>query len=185
MSQNISPLPRSHRIALNNTLTSTFLDTFPHSSPYPTFVYGSLMFPNLLSAILQPAIPPEELALRMTPAILKGYTRYAVAGVSYPAILPSDNESDEVRGMLIVKLTEEQKRRLDRFERGGYEVKSVEVWVDCEVPSKGPGEGGEERVVKADAYVWRRGVDELVPLKEKLWTVEGYLEDREMGRGEG
>ncbi|KAI9715175.1 MAG: hypothetical protein M1812_006154 [Candelaria pacifica] len=169
-------LPRSYQLALRNTFTPETLSTHLLPPSNPTFVYGSLMFPSLLFTILTPPTPPDEIALQMTPATLTAYTRYAITDLSYPAILPSENEHDEVKGFLIVGLTSEQKEGLDLIEAGDYVVRDVEVRVVCE--------GGEVRVVKAQAYVWNSERERLVELEEKVWTVEGFLEERIMGRDE-
>ncbi|HSR88284.1 MAG TPA: gamma-glutamylcyclotransferase family protein [Pontiella sp.] len=81
------------------------------------FAYGTLMWPEVLEAVInRPLIG--------TPASLRGFLRIRVKGACYPALIESRSR-DVVEGMLYRDLTEEEFRHLDRFEGDEYERREV------------------------------------------------------------
>ena len=85
------------------------------------FIYGTLLDEDVRDAVLGHAMPPQNI----TPSIAPDYAIYAVAGASYPCLLPAIGEQAE--GAALSGLTEEDFRRLDQFEGENY--KRVPVMV--------------------------------------------------------
>ena len=73
------------------------------------FVYGTLMAPEVVQALIK-RVPP------MKPAKLHGYTRHSVKGVVFPAIVPDAGDRSVVQGQVILELTDSEVDILD----GGY-----------------------------------------------------------------
>lgn len=82
------------------------------------FVYGSLMNPEVLEAILGTSFPLKG-------ARLKNFKRVKVKGASFPAIFPKKGSA--VDGMLIEDLSEQYLTLLDDFEGDYYQRESVSV----------------------------------------------------------
>jgi gamma-glutamylcyclotransferase (GGCT)/AIG2-like uncharacterized protein YtfP len=103
----------------------------------PLFVYGSLLFPELLQALLGRV--PEYQAAR-----LEGYRRYQIydgkEARPYPAVYPCLGAS--VEGLLLLHLTEQERIQLDEYEDEDYIRHNCEVLVG-------------EAHMRAQVYVWR------------------------------
>ena len=82
------------------------------------FAYGTLLVPELLSAIVGRAIEGR-------PAILTGYVCRRVHHAAYPAIMPRAGES--TLGQVYFGIDETQWRHLDAFESDQYERRLVAV----------------------------------------------------------
>lgn len=82
------------------------------------FVYGTLMFPQIMMAVIGRA--PASAA-----AVLPGYARYRLGGACYPAIAPDASASTS--GLLYLGVDPPALRRLDRFEGAQYRRVSVQV----------------------------------------------------------
>lgn len=98
---------------------------------------------------------PTEIAKRhtFTPAILHGYCRRRVQGADYPGIVP--DEEHVVFGTYATGLTDTNMLKLDIFEGGQYERRTVKVKLLTHVGNT-KGEGnveGEER--SGEVYVFR------------------------------
>ena len=76
------------------------------------FAYGTLMFPEILDAVA------GTVPMAGTPARLHGFSRRAVRGEAYPAIVPQPLA--QVPGMLWSGLPETCLGRLDAFEGSEY-----------------------------------------------------------------
>ena len=83
------------------------------------FAYGTLLFPEVLSAV-------TGLSLTAEPATLDGYVRRGVIGEIFPAIVEGDRH-DRVAGALYVGLDDRAWGRLDRFEGDLYERRLVRI----------------------------------------------------------
>lgn len=75
------------------------------------FVYGSLMNPEVLAALL------EASSYRLLgEAVLIGYHRTGIKGVNYPAIHPAPDDTHVVKGMLLRLTTQKAIEIIDYFE---------------------------------------------------------------------
>jgi gamma-glutamylcyclotransferase (GGCT)/AIG2-like uncharacterized protein YtfP len=83
--------------------------------PEALFVYGSLLFPQVLEALLGRS--PE-----LTAAAAAGWRVAALTGRQYPGLLPSDRHAI---GILITDLTPDEWRVLDAFEDDVYELRRL------------------------------------------------------------
>ena len=82
------------------------------------FVYGTLMAPDLLQALLGRRVCRQ-------PAWLPGYRRGALRGVSDPAIVPDPGGA--VHGLLTGPLSAAHWQRLDRYESDAYQRQAVRL----------------------------------------------------------
>lgn len=89
------------------------------------FVYGTLLFPPVLAAVLG-RVPT------MAPGTLTGWRAAALPGRRYPGLVPAAGV--RARGQVLAGLTAGEWRRLDDFEGDEYERRSLaldggdEVW---------------------------------------------------------
>ena len=83
--------------------------------PEALFVYGSLLFPDVLQAVLR------RVPSRMGAAV-EGWRVAALAGRRYPCLVPGDGQAS---GMLITGLTPDDWRVLDTFEDDVYELRQL------------------------------------------------------------
>ena len=86
------------------------------AEPAPLFVYGSLLFPEVMRTLI--GRDPER-----TPAAIKGWSIVAIPGKLYPGLVPDDGLV--AAGHLITDLAEHEWRVLDAFESDFYELRSV------------------------------------------------------------
>lgn len=165
------------------------------------------MAPQVLHNVVHGSSKPEpwqEAMLSFQPAILYGYRRHRVRGAEYPAIvsvietedknsasIPSSTARTSVLGTLVSGLTDGDIHRLDIFEGGEYERKSVTVQKLHTYSQRASGESvaegqlsdaldaaseaseGEE--VSAVTYVWISGEDEL---EDAEWDFESFKRDK-------
>ncbi|NCA70865.1 MAG: gamma-glutamylcyclotransferase [Sphingobacteriia bacterium] len=82
------------------------------------FTYGTLMCPEIMSAVSGRALGGE-------PATLLGYSRHAVRDQDYPGIKPVAGA--RVQGVLYRNLDTLALRRLDAFEGEQYQRATIEV----------------------------------------------------------
>jgi gamma-glutamylcyclotransferase (GGCT)/AIG2-like uncharacterized protein YtfP len=125
----------------------------------PLFVYGSLMHPKILMGVLGRS---DLLGLDIAPAWLKGFHRYKVENVAYPAVLATD-KSATVDGLLVRGLTDAEMRALDEFEGSSYRRTSVQVTF---------ANNGEP--VPANVYAWS---DDAAVSKGSLYGTWSYKDD--------
>jgi gamma-glutamylcyclotransferase (GGCT)/AIG2-like uncharacterized protein YtfP len=83
------------------------------------FAYGTLLFPEVLTAVTGRALAAE-------PAALDGYVRRCVIGEIFPAIVEADR-GDRVAGLLYLGVDDRTWNRLDRFEGDLYERRRVKI----------------------------------------------------------
>jgi gamma-glutamylcyclotransferase (GGCT)/AIG2-like uncharacterized protein YtfP len=87
----------------------------------PLFAYGTLMDPEILTAV-------TGHARRGCPARLAGYRRFLVRGTQYPAVVPAMGR--RVSGILYRGVSRRDWSRLDRFEGGLYRRQLVRVQIE-------------------------------------------------------
>ncbi len=93
---------------------------------YSVFTYGSLLFPEIMTAVTARSFPSH-------PAFLARYARYRVRNASYPGIIPSPDAS--VTGCLYTGIDLSTLKKLDHFEGDLYERQTVEVHCDNQLRS--------------------------------------------------
>lgn len=86
------------------------------------FTYGTLLSKLVLQAVLG-RIPERA------DATLQGYRRYAIEGQCYPAVVPTKCSDDAVQGKVLLGITKDELRILDKFEDPAYDRVQVRVSV--------------------------------------------------------
>ncbi|KAF2465818.1 uncharacterized protein BDR25DRAFT_306558 [Lindgomyces ingoldianus] len=171
-SSNPSSLPHSLRMAISNRFTHDQLSKFKEeaelnfSHPLPYFFSGSFMFPACLRAVTN-GTTLASVASCMTPAVLRGYNRYAVNGQPWPAMLPSTNVEDSVWGLLVFGMLESQRKAIHRFENNMFDLRRTKVEVELE--------GGGKVIIDAGVYVWNQSPDRLIQKEDREWKVEDLM----------
>jgi len=158
--------PDSYHDALHNRFRSEQVDAFLASSTPPSFFYGSLMLPSVVSRVIGEN-DVNTIVKNMTPAVLTGHQRYAVMYADFPAVLPSEVPGDFVRGMLLFGLSKRENGRIEVYESGLYTLEKAKVEIELY--------GGSKRLVEADVYVWKGSRSDVIEVQEKLWSIEGVL----------
>jgi gamma-glutamylcyclotransferase (GGCT)/AIG2-like uncharacterized protein YtfP len=82
------------------------------------FVYGTLLFPEIMRRVIGRVLPSE-------PATLRGYARRGLRGYLYPGVLPALGE--EVVGKLCLGIDGATLKRLDVYEGEQFERRRVHV----------------------------------------------------------
>jgi gamma-glutamylcyclotransferase (GGCT)/AIG2-like uncharacterized protein YtfP len=90
------------------------------ADPEALFAYGSLLFPEVLRALLGRV--PER-----TPAVAAGWRVAALTGRRYPGLVPGDAHA---AGMLITGLRPGEWRVVDAFEDDMYELRKLPLSKD-------------------------------------------------------
>ena len=121
-------------------------------SSYNLFVYGTLMWPEVVQAILGRAVAAED-------ALLKGFKRCRMKGVLYPGL--KRDQASSVKGKLLRGLTDEDFQRLDKFEGDEYERISSKV---------------QTRHGLVEAYVYLTKEEFLDSLEDIPWYEEDITE---------
>lgn len=121
----------THKMVPNTETTDDVVGNNEHnkkeSNTHNLFFFGTLMVPSILSRVLHHRSPLELKNIVMQPALLHGYTRLAVAGTDYPAIVDAETSSrwigrelheseSSVEGVYVMGLTDEDAEVLDVFE---------------------------------------------------------------------
>ncbi|OAE19083.1 hypothetical protein AXG93_4129s1140 [Marchantia polymorpha subsp. ruderalis] len=129
------------------------------------FVYGSLMAPEVLAAIIH-RVPPQATA------VVANFHRYSIRNRLYPAVLPL--AGGNVTGKVLFDLTHEELKLLDEFEDFEYTRHLVETTVQArsahKLPSVNRLESERDKVtddlnisiavpVQAYLYVWADAED--------------------------
>lgn len=120
------------------------------------FVYGTLLFPEILQKITGKNFGSGE-------ATLPGYRRHAVKNCDYPAIIQNKNE--KVEGKLILNVDDESMKLLSDYE--GEEYKKAEVEV----------QSGDSKIM-AVVFVWCDSLDKLM---ENDWDENHFGEHLQKG----
>lgn len=87
------------------------------------FVYGTLMYPEVLHALIN-RVP------RMEPAAIHGYQRYRIKGQVFPGTLRSVADS-QVKGLVLLDLQPQELEVLDEFEGDEYYKQEVEAQLEA------------------------------------------------------
>lgn len=117
------------------------------------FVYGTLMFDEVLLALLG-RVPAARRAL------LVDHARLAVRGAVYPGVVPRAGTA--VEGLLLDGLTASELQRLDDYESSMYERQPVEVECDGS---------------RACAQAWIVAPPGRVRLLDVVWDVECFARE--------
>jgi len=81
------------------------------------FIYGSLLFPEVLRALLG-RVPDRA------PATAEGWRIAGLAGRRYPGLVPA---STHASGFVVTRLNVDEWRLLDVFEDDAYELRQIEL----------------------------------------------------------
>jgi gamma-glutamylcyclotransferase (GGCT)/AIG2-like uncharacterized protein YtfP len=117
------------------------------------FVYGTLLFPEILKKI----VGREYNSVK---AVLKDYRRFAVKDFDYPAIIEQKNGM--VNGNLILNVDDVAMNVLSGFEGNEYVKREVEVLAD-------------NKKIKAVVFVW---CDSTIKLSENDWDENFFRQNR-------
>ncbi|KAJ5256987.1 hypothetical protein N7478_013091 [Penicillium angulare] len=140
----------------------------PGSSP--RFVYGVLMLPTVLKYYTD--IDQRcQIHTTMTKATLFGCQLYQFKKSSTPVIIESSDTKSTVEGMLIFDLNEEQRNAIYELESGLMHLTSVQV----KIRQKSKNQIHSVRMVEAGTFTWSSGLSGLIPLRNPLWRVDGFL----------
>ena len=85
-----------------------------HKLKYSLFFYGTLRAEEVRQAVI------GEKKFNTSPAILQKHKVYKVKNANYPLIKFTNNENDEVQGILLIDLTIDEIKKLDQFEGEHY-----------------------------------------------------------------
>ena len=99
------------------------------------FVYGSLLFPEIADGLCGQKLKWEN-------ATLIGYSRFALKGADYPAIIKKNNST--VKGKVLLNLDENVIYLLTFYEGDEYGMAPVKVETNS-------------GIVNAVAFVWKAG----------------------------
>ena len=147
--------------------------------PRAVFVYGSLMHPDVVKAIIG-RVP------RCSPAAVFGYARRRVLEAAYPACIrvaqDSPGAADPVRGLLYHDCSERERRLFDLFEEVDkeppmYARVDVDAWP---VGSESQQVGGAA-AVSAQLYEWVRSEGCLSTGAEADWSFEAFCQPAVLG----
>ena len=116
------------------------------------FAYGTLMCRDIMHNV-------SGCRLTAEPGTLRGYSRRAVRGERYPALIP--DEEGCVNGVVYRNLPHSAWPRLDRFEGEMYARRSVEIALN------------NGAMLTADTYVARQKF--LDRLESSEWDFEDFL----------
>ena len=170
------PLAQSFILAVENRLTeqkfqqvqSRTRNSFAEAAPI--FDIGSFMFPTLLRALgLSSTL--QGFGDRMTPAILRGYRRHPVIDASWPALLPSDDPSHEIVGMVLFDIDDEERAIMNRFQGGLYDFNRARVEIKLQ--------DGSQVNVETLIHVWNGSSSDLRP---DAWSPSTFLDSDWFGK---
>ena len=136
------------------------------------FVYGTLLCPRVLQALLK-RVPDSE------PAVLHGYQRWALRGVPFPAIASHSESSASVSGKLLTGLSDRETAILDEFEGDEWDDKPCYIKTPVKLSVAGRPSGG---AVSACAYVWN--AEELGSYLETEggdWSLAEFQKEETLG----
>ena len=142
--------------------------TIPDAPTLPTFLYGTLMSPQVLSTLLGRSLRDDE-EKAILPARLFGHARHCVKNHVFPATIPASKD-DCVDGLLLPPtLSPTEVNLLDYFEGEEY----LRVTVPVQVKNNSDKTSTEFTTVDAQAYLWR---DDLVSqLVFQPWSYEDFV----------
>ena len=135
-------------------------------------MYGTLRALPLLAWALT-GDPKQTQAVRRlaSPAIVKGYARYAVRHCDYPAAVAVADPDASVDGYLLRLESASQRRKLDDFEGETYRVTPVVALVQPEAEER-----LEPEAVNADMYVWDGDEEQLA--RDTPWDLDVFVRER-------
>jgi hypothetical protein len=168
-------LPKSLLLAVGNQFTEGQIPQPPWDidSPFkksaPLFVCGAFLFPAAIYSITQ-GVTLRDIARNMTPAILRGYQRRAVKYAPWPALIPSNNPTDEVLAMALFGLSGSQREALHNFQNGMFDLNRATIEISFL--------NGSKSLVEALVYVWNGSSSDLVSLNDRQWSASAMLRSK-------
>lgn len=120
------------------------------------FVYGTLMYPEVLKALIE-RVP------RMEPAVIQGYQRYRIRDQVFPGTIRSSAPGAQLQGLVLFDLQPAELEVLDEFEGEEYFKEEVQAQL----------EGGA--TCTTIVYLWQ---DRLRPVLYGEWDPHEFREQR-------
>jgi gamma-glutamylcyclotransferase (GGCT)/AIG2-like uncharacterized protein YtfP len=118
------------------------------------FAYGTLMIPDVMYAV-------TTHEFRFVDAILRGYARFMVKGVSYPGIIPVTDAITE--GIIYFDADELSLARLDKFEGDLYQRTPIQA------------ENQDGKILNAETYIVKPECRDSLSLQK--WDVEEFVQN--------
>jgi serine/threonine protein kinase len=145
------------------------------SRELPLFFYGDCMFPAIIYAETKSVISSDascrtllSIATNMTPAILRGYTRYRCDEDAFytvgPTICFTNSVEDMVRGMVVFSMHDPQRRRMHQYMCGIEEPRKELVQIELR-----DGQTLEQEVL---VYVWNQDLAMLTSYNRDWQPIE-------------
>lgn len=120
------------------------------------FVYGTLMFDEVLQALI-------NRSPRKSSAVIRGYRRYCIRDQVFPGTVAATDS--QVQGVVLFDISPQELEIFDEFEGEEYDKVSVQPELD---------EGAEAGLVgECSVYLWRH---DLRGLLYGEWDPEGFRE---------
>ena len=163
-----SSYPSDYRRALDNAFTTEEVDKLLKrtGAGTPTFVFGPLMLPSVLTYIID-AAGELDVTKTMVQATLLDHRLSHVKGKDLPVIIPASKIGQSVDGFLLFGLRPEQRGMVHQFEYGLTEMQNVRVEI-CH-------RDGGLRTLDAGAFVWKDNEEGLVAAPSRSWKIDGFL----------
>ncbi|KAF2809083.1 uncharacterized protein BDZ99DRAFT_499402 [Mytilinidion resinicola] len=142
-------LPVLLQRAQTNRFTAYDLRGFVALSEPPIFLFGSVMFPWVLSMVLEHD-DPRQIAELMTPGIIRGYEAYEIEHAYNTTLVPSSNQTKQLNGLVLFGLSQAGVEAVENYlglDPPSYLRKDI---ADVEISLS----GGETRTIGAVCYPW-------------------------------
>jgi hypothetical protein len=166
-------LPPSFRLAAHNRLShqQVLSAELRVGNSLPYFFYGAQMFPSILLGTSKMNEVLTNVALNMTPALVRGFRRHVVRGHSYPAAVRSTDNDASVVGMLAFSIPNDVQRSFDTFQGGTSEM--------CVARANVVLKDGNMCSIDCRMYVSSaRVIPLLVHQDERIWQVSDLMQDK-------
>lgn len=133
------------------------------------FVYGTLMFPEVLKALTGRVLHSE-------PAVIHNYRRYAIKNQVFPATVPSSTSADTVTGLVLFDLQPQDLEILDAFEGDEYYKVPIKATL---LQQKSTTESATiqstiTKEVETFVYIWQKSLMHL--LLPKGWDPDVFIQ---------
>jgi len=131
------------------------------------FVYGTLMFPEVLKA-LTGRVPHSE------PAMIHNYRRFAIRNQVFPATVPSTS-ADTVTGLILYDLQPKDLEILDAFEgEEYYKVPIKAILLQQQSATAPPSIKSTTKEVETFVYIWQESLRHLLLPQE--WDPDFFVQ---------
>ena len=143
------------------------------------FVYGTLMAPQVMEALLG-RLPSNR------HAVLSGHIRHPVRGQAFPGMIPASNPASSAtkttaaattttQGILYIGLTPSEMKRLDWFEDVDYTRRQVVVSILESSTADAASSSSSQVQEVADTYIWTNPLSELDLTQE--WSFQKFCRE--------